>query len=159
MPGTPLFITVLGLPFHSLIVHATVVAVPLAAVVVLLATVWLRFRRWISWGSVALPVVALLLDPLTTSSGDALKHSLPPSPLIQRHADLANGLLPWLIGLLVGALGIYLLRHPRLIARWPPPRVLLTLATIVVIISALGSLVWVVLVGHAGAAAAWHGVH
>lgn len=158
MPATPLFVTVLGLPFHPLIVHATVVAVPLAAVTVLLAALWPRFRGWIGWGSVALSVVAVLLDPLTTSSGDALKHSLPPSPLIQRHAELADGLLPWLLALLVGAVGIYLLRLPRVTDRWSPPRVLIGLSTVVATVAALGSLVWVVLVGHAGAAAAWHGV-
>jgi hypothetical protein len=158
MLSTPLFITVLGLPFHPLIVHATVVAVPVAALAVGLAAVWPRFRGWIDWGAVALSVVAVLLDPLTTSSGEALEHDLPQSPLIHRHAELADALLPWLIALLVGAAAIYILRMPRLTARWTPPRVLLGLATAVAVLAAVGSFVWVILVGHAGANAAWHGV-
>ena len=46
--------TVFGLPLHPLIVHATVVIVPTAALAVLLATFWPRFRRWASWGPLAL---------------------------------------------------------------------------------------------------------
>ena len=50
--------TVLGLPTHPLIVHATVVVVPTAAVAVLLAAVWPRFRAWAGWGPLALAVLA-----------------------------------------------------------------------------------------------------
>ena len=157
MPA-PLFITVFGLPFHPLIVHATVVVVPVAAVVVLLAAVWPRFRRWISWGAPVLALLAVLLDPLTTSSGDALRHQLPPSPLIARHAELADGLLPWLVALAVGALAVFAARLPSVRNRWTPPPVLVAMATLLSVVAAVGSLVWVTLVGHAGAAAAWHGV-
>ena len=38
--------TIFGLPVHPLVVHATTVIVPSAAVAVLLAAVWPRFRRW-----------------------------------------------------------------------------------------------------------------
>ena len=152
------FITVFGLPFHPLIVHATVVLVPAAAIAVGLAAVWSRFRRWIGVGAAALTVVAVLLDPLTTASGGALRRELPPSPLIERHASLADGLLPWLIALLVGALAIYLIRFPRVTARWTPPAPIVAVATGIAVVAAAGTLVWVVLVGHAGAAAAWHGV-
>lgn len=157
MPAA-LFITVFGLPFHPLIVHATVVLVPAAAITVGLAALWPRFRRWIDWGVVALAAVAVLLDPLTTASGGALRRELPPSPLIERHASLADGLLPWLIALLVGALAIYLIRFPPVTARWTPPTAIVAVATAVAVVAAAGSLVWVVLVGHAGAAAAWQGV-
>jgi hypothetical protein len=157
MPAA-LFITVFGLPFHPLILHATVVLVPAAAIAVGLAALWPRFRHWIGWGGVALAAVAMLLDPLTTASGDALRRELPPSPLIERHASLADGLLPWLIALLVGALAIYLIRFPPVTARWTPQPVIVGVATGIAVVAAAGSLVWVVLVGHAGAAAAWHAV-
>ncbi|GAB3928867.1 hypothetical protein GCM10011575_13580 [Microlunatus endophyticus] len=157
MPA-PLFITVFGLPFHPLVVHATVVVVPVAAVVVLFAAVWPQFRRWINWGAPALALLAVVLDPLTTASGDALRHQLPPSPLIARHAELADGLLPWLIALAVGALAVFTARLPWVRRRWTLPPVLVAIATVLAVVSAIGSLVWVTLVGHAGAAAAWHGV-
>lgn len=90
--------------------HATVVVVPVAALTVLLSLGWTRFRRWIGVGVVVLPLVALILVPLTTQSGEQLEHQLPHSALIERHSQLADSLLPWVIALLVGAIGAYLWR-------------------------------------------------
>lgn len=151
--------TVFGLPFHPLVVHATVVVVPAAAVAVLLATLWPRLRRWASWGPVALAAVALVLVPVTTSSGESLEHALPHEALVEKHAHLADGLLPWSIALLVGAAVFWWPRlaagNPRL---WTPPRWLVLVAAALSVVAALGSLVEVVLIGHSGAAAAWSGV-
>lgn len=41
-----MFDTIFGLPLHPLVVHATEVIVPLAAVLVVLTAAWPRFRRW-----------------------------------------------------------------------------------------------------------------
>jgi predicted membrane protein DUF2231 len=151
-------VTVFGLPFHPLVVHATVVVVPGAAAAVLLAACWPRFRRWASWGPLAVAAVALVLVPVTTSSGEDLEHALPRSPLIEAHAHLADGLLPWVLALLVGAVGV---SWPLLSSRWPRlgtlPRGLLVAAVVVAVVAALGTLVEVVLIGHSGAAAAWSG--
>lgn len=148
--------TVFGLPFHPLIVHATVVVVPTAAFAVLLATFWPRFRRWASWGPAALSALALVLVPVTTSSGESLEHSLPHTDLIEKHAHLADGLLPWVIALLVGAL---LVLWPQLAATrprmWVLPRWLVVAGSVVATVAAVGALVEVVLIGHSGAAAAW----
>ena len=148
--------TVFGLPFHPLVVHATVVAVPAAAVAVLLATFWPRFRRWASWGPAALAAAALVLVPITTSSGESLEHTLPRTALIEAHTHLADGLLPWVIALLVGAL---LVLWPHLAATRPRmatlPRWLVVAGVVVATAAAAGSLVEVVLIGHSGAAAAW----
>jgi uncharacterized membrane protein len=149
-------VTVFGLPFHPLIVHATVVVVPTAAFAVLLATFWPRFRRWASWGPAAAAALALVLVPITTSSGEDLEHSLPSTPLIEAHTHLADGLLPWVIVLLVGALAVL---WPRLAATrprtWDFPRWLVVVGMLVATVGAVGSLVEVVLIGHSGAAAAW----
>lgn len=148
--------TVFGLPLHPLIVHATVVAVPSAALAVLLSTFWPRFGRWASWGPLALAAVALVLVPITTSSGETLERSLPHSDLIEAHTRLADGLLPWVIVLLVGAIGVY---WPRLAATrprlWTLPRWVVVAAMVLVAVGAVGSLVEVVLIGHSGATAAW----
>ena len=148
--------TVFGLPIHPLVVHATVVVVPAAAFVVLVSTFWPRFRRWASWGPVAVAAVALVLVPVTTSSGESLEHSLPRSDLIEKHAHLADGLLPWVIVMLVGALGAW---WPSLAAArpglWTPPRWLVLATMVLATVGAVGSLVEVVLIGHSGAAAAW----
>ncbi|GAB2568635.1 DUF2231 domain-containing protein [Microlunatus antarcticus] len=148
--------TVFGLPLHPLIVHATVVVVPTAAFAVLLATFWPRFRRWASWGPAAAAALAVVLVPITTSSGESLEHTLPHSDLIEKHSHLADGLLPWVIALLVGAL---LVLWPQLAATrprmWSLPRWLAVAGAVVATAAAVGALVEVVLIGHSGAAAAW----
>lgn len=151
--------TVFGLPLHPLIVHATVVVVPTAALAVLLATFWPRFRRWASWGPLALALLSVILVPLTSSSGESLEHALPRSELIEAHAHLGDQLLPWVIVLAVGALGLSwpLIRGLR--AGLPDlPRWLTLLVVAVVVVGALGTLVQVVRIGHSGATAAWSDV-
>jgi hypothetical protein len=158
-PAEEIFVTVFGLPFHPLVVHATVVVVPAAALAVLLATFWPRFRRWASWGPAAVAALALVLVPITTSSGESLEHTLPRTALIEAHTHLADGLLPWVIALLVGAIGVcwppLAATRPRM---WTFPRWLAVLAVVVATVAALGSLVEVVLIGHSGSAAAWSNV-
>ena len=148
--------TVFGLPLHPLIVHATVVVVPTAALAVLLATFWPRFRRWASWGPAAAAALAVVLVPITTSSGESLERTLGSTDLIEKHSHLADGLLPWVIALLVGAL---LVLWPQLAAMrprmWSFPRWLVVAGAVVATVAAVGSLVEVVLIGHSGAAAAW----
>jgi uncharacterized membrane protein len=152
-------VTIFGLPLHPLIVHATVVVVPVAAISVLMATFWPRFRRWASWGPLASAILAVILVPITTSSGESLEHALPRSNLIETHAHLADGLLPWVIVLFVGAAGVFwnhLARsRPGL---WTLPRGLVIAAILAASVGAVGSLVEVVLIGHTGAAAAWSSV-
>jgi uncharacterized membrane protein len=152
-------VTVFGLPLHPLIVHATVVVVPVAAIAVLLATFWPRFRRWASWGPLAAAILAVILVPVTTSSGETLEHALPHSGLVEQHAHLADGLLPWVIVLLVGAAGLFWAQlaptRPRLRTL---PRPLLRAVGLLASVGAAGALVEVVRIGHSGAAAAWSGV-
>ena len=151
--------TVFGLPVHPLIVHATVVVVPTAALAVALAAFWPRFRQWASWGPLALALLSVVLVPLTSSSGESLEHTLPRSELIEQHAHLGDQLLPWVIVLAVGAVG---LSWPLITAlrpsRWALPRWLTVLVLAIVVVGALGTLVQVVRIGHSGATAAWSDV-
>ncbi|WP_323098695.1 DUF2231 domain-containing protein [Intrasporangium sp. YIM S08009] len=173
--------TIFGLPVHPLVVHATTVIVPSAAVAVLLAAVWPRFRRWAGWLPLALSVLAVVLTPLSTQSGEALERRVEHSDLIEQHSELADGLLPWVILLLVGAAALYVVaRRERAAAAdatdgatdgatapAPPvaaervapaavlPRWLLVGAAVVGLVAALGTSVQVVRIGHSGAQAAW----
>lgn len=151
--------TFFGLPAHPLIVHATVVIVPTAALAVLLAALWPRFRRWAGWGPVALAAAAVALVPLSTSSGEDLQHALPGADLIERHAHLADGLLPWVIALLVGAAALFWTRwREGADGARTHPRWLVVLILVVIIAAATGTLVEVVRIGHSGATAAWSDV-
>jgi hypothetical protein len=153
--------TVFGLPTHALIVHATVVLVPLAALAVLLHAVWPAARRRLGIGTPLLAGVALVLTPLSTESGDALEHQVQHSALIERHAQLADGLLPWTLGLFVVAAGLWLLDRRRRTGgneqvparRWVP-----LVASALAVVAVVGVVQQVVRIGHAGAQATWNDV-
>ena len=97
--------TVFGLPTHAIVVHATVVFLPLAALAVLLHAFWPEARRRLGIVTPILAGIALVLVPLSTQSGEGLEHSVGESALVEKHAELADGMLPWAIGLFVVAVG------------------------------------------------------
>jgi hypothetical protein len=102
-----------GVPTHPLVVHAVVALVPLAALLAILVAVWPRFRRQFSIPTAVVTVLALLTIPLATSSGENLRARLPENPLIRRHAELADGLLPFALVLAVAAVGLAVLERRR----------------------------------------------
>jgi hypothetical protein len=167
--------TIFGLPVHPLIVHATTVVVPAAALAVLLAAVWPRFRRWAGWMPLALSVVAVVLTPLSTESGESLERRVEHSDLIETHSQLAEGLLPWVIGLAVAAALLLVVgrreqrSHTTRAVDGSPaagadearqgasvvPRPILLAGAVIGLLAALGTTVQVVRIGHSGAQAAW----
>ena len=105
--------TILGLPLHPLVVHATATIVPLAVLVVLLAVLWPRFRGWAGLLPAGLSLVALVLTPLSTATGENLEHTLPENALIEKHAELGDQLLPFTIALFVFAAAFWWLDRRR----------------------------------------------
>lgn len=85
---------VAGVPTHPLVVHATVVLLPLAALTVLLVALVPAVRRRYSLLAVVLAALAFVSVPLATSSGGSLADRLPRTLLIQHHIDLAGRVLP-----------------------------------------------------------------
>ncbi len=164
--------TIHGLPVHPLIVHATVVTVPAAALAVLLAALWPWFRQWAGVVPVALSAVALILDPLTTASGDNLERMVGPDPLIEKHSHLADGLLPWLIGLFVVALAVTWVWWRERSARTNraaadsladsaagrPRLPVMAVIGVLAVLAAVGTAQQVVRIGDSGAKAAWSDV-
>ncbi len=142
-----------GLPLHPLIVHATVVTIPLAALTVLLAALWPRFRAWAGPLPVGLSLVGLILVPLSTSTGETLERHVPHSALLQRHTHLADGLLPWMIGLTAVALIGYAVRRRDTSA----PRGVPIVIAVLTVVTVVGATVQVVRIGESGAKAAWAG--
>jgi hypothetical protein len=172
--------TVFGLPTHILIIHATVVLVPLTALVLLVAAFWPRLRRALGPLPALAAFGALILVPITSHSGEQLRARLPDNPLIAQHAELGDTLLPWVAGLFVAALLLLwndgwrptgwaspgrasgatsatrsTARHPSMArgVTW-----VTALVVALVVATAVGSVVQVVRIGHSGAKAAWSGV-
>jgi len=142
--------TFFGLPLHPLIVHATVVIVPLAALTVLLAVLLPRFRSWAGPLPALLSLGALILTPLSTSTGESLEEDVPESALIEKHAELGDQLLWFTIALFVFAAAYWWFGR-----RAETARALITTIGVLAVVAALGTGVQVARIGHSGAKAAW----
>lgn len=180
--------TIRGVPAHALIVHATVVLLPLAALGAIAIAVLPPLRRRYGPAVGLLALVSLALVPLTTESGERLfdRRSAQFGPgdtveagLMERHADLAEGLLPWVIVLVAGvalvlAVPVIVRQRTRQAAPvgagaariraaeaasgpgtpgWA--RLAAAVAVAVTLLGGVMTLVQVVRIGHAGAEAAW----
>lgn len=151
--------TLFGLPAHPLIVHATVVAVPAAALTVATAALWPRFRARAGMLPLVLSVTALVLVPLTVKSGESLADDVDRTDAVRRHMDLGDGLLPWTVVLALGAAAqFWALRRaarPRSGESTAGSRALAVAATLLALTGATGSGVQVARIGHSGADAVW----
>ena len=139
-----------GLPVHPLIIHATVVIVPAAALAVVLAAVLPRFRAWAGPLPMVLSVVGLVLAPLSTSSGESLEHQVGEGSLVARHAELGDTLVWVMVPLTVVAAAMWWFgRRPGTGKVW------MAGISVVAVLAAAGTVVDVALIGHSGAKAAW----
>lgn len=161
---------IFGLPLHPLIVHATAVLVPLAALVVIGAVVWPRFRAWAGPMPMGLSLVALILTPLSTASGENLEHDVTETALLETHTEMGEQLLPFTIALFVLAVGFWWLDRRRTAAPDAAPHdasataaragagglhTLTTVVGVLALLAAVGTGVQVARIGHSGAKAAW----
>ncbi|WP_295781006.1 DUF2231 domain-containing protein, partial [uncultured Microbacterium sp.] len=141
-----------GLPAHPLLVHAVVVLIPLAALMVVVGSVWPAARRRLGILTPIVALVALVFVPLAKEAGEALERQVPESAVLERHTELGDQLLPWAIGLFVVAAGQWLwfrLRERRGERRSAPgrSRVLTLVIAVVAIVVSVGTTVSVVQVG------------
>lgn len=146
--------TVFGLPTHPLIVHATVVIVPVTALLLVLTLFLPKVRVWAGPLPLVLATGSAVLAPLSTSSGESLEHMVGESSLVEKHAELGDMLVWWCLGMLVVAAASYFLRRGgRDVAG--AVGVALVVGGLVV---SVGALVQTALIGHSGAKAAWSDV-
>ncbi|PRY21596.1 DUF2231 domain-containing protein [Pseudosporangium ferrugineum] len=82
--------TINGLPAHILFVHAVVVLLPLAALLLVLTAVRPSVRRRLAGPNAVLSVLVLVIVPFTTSAGEWLEERLPETALIEKHAELGD---------------------------------------------------------------------
>lgn len=143
-----------GLPLHVLVVHLAVVLVPTAALAVLLVAVWPAARTRLGPLPLALALGALAVVPVTTSAGNWLRDRVGESASVRRHAELGEGLLPWVIALAATAAALWWLGRTEGRLDAGPMRVAAGVLTLVV---AVGTVVTVYRVGDSGARSVWEG--
>jgi hypothetical protein len=82
--------TVNGLPAHILLVHAIVVLLPLAALLLVLTAFWPAARRRLAGPNAILSVVVVALVPVTTSAGEWLEQRVDETALLRTHTELGD---------------------------------------------------------------------
>jgi hypothetical protein len=169
--------TVLGLPIHPLIVHATVVLVPVATLLVGLCAAVPATRRRLAWPAVLACVAACVTVAGAALSGGPLEARVGGNALIQHHSQLAKLLVVWVLAMTVAAVALAYAdwyRTGTAVAGWLPVpgrvvralaprgvgrivavRWLMPVIATLSLVTAAGTLVQIVLVGHSGAQAAW----
>jgi hypothetical protein len=157
-----------GLPAHVLLVHAVVVLVPLAALMLVASAIWPAARAKLGFLTPAVALAALILVPITTHAGHWLQNHLPndfgyTNKQIVHHAHLGGQLLWWVIPLFVVSAAVWLIGR-RYDLVWRPAAggngralpVWVTAAIAVVAVGvALGTLIWVVRIGESGSRSIW----
>ncbi|WP_199442502.1 DUF2231 domain-containing protein [Umezawaea beigongshangensis] len=159
-------VTIFGLPAHPLLVHAVVVLLPLSAAGAIAVAVRPAWRARFGWPVLALTAAAVGAVPMAQAAGEQLDAALgtPQDPLIRRHADLGNDLMPFALGF--GVLVVVLLVAGRLADReraadgegggdaktW---RTISVLVSALVVVAAVAAVVQTVRVGHSGSTAVW----
>jgi len=164
-----------GLPVHVLLVHAVVVLLPLCALLLAAAAVAPRARARLGGFLPLLAAGCLVLVPATTSAGEQLRERVGgQDPLVARHAELGDGLLPWAVALLVLCLVVWLRGRSapvRPAGRTGATRVpadargevssglVVQVAVAVLAVAvAAGTVVQVARIGESGARAVWQGL-
>lgn len=154
-----------GLPLHVLLVHGTVVFVPLAAVCTVLSIVWPAARRRLGIVTPLLALAALVMVPITQQSGEWLMQRVDTTPAITTHSILGGTLLPWVIGVFIVAMAQWLwFRYGTTQADGirrklgtAGSRVAGVVAVVLVLVLCGGTVYKVVEIGEAGSRAVWEG--
>ncbi|HXD61066.1 MAG TPA: hypothetical protein VN619_03970 [Lacisediminihabitans sp.] len=148
-----------GLPLHVLLVHLTVIVVPVAALATVLAAAWPAARRRLGVVTPIIALVALIAVPITVEAGEWLEERVGATPLVAAHAALGKTLLPWAVAVFIVALAQWAwfrFGSPRMPARVTRLTVTIVLAAAVAV-TAVGSVLTVVQIGESGARAVWTG--
>ncbi|MBT0567353.1 DUF2231 domain-containing protein [Williamsia sp. CHRR-6] len=153
-----------GIPTHPLFVHLTVVAIPLAALLGIVAVAWPAARRKIGIVGPAVALVALIMTPITTSAGEALEEKTPSSSILNEHTEWGDRVLYLVAPLFLFMLIFWALNSDKALG-WLTSKVsalnprTVSIANIVVAVLvvgfALASLVLIYQVGHSGAESVW----
>jgi hypothetical protein len=144
-----------GLPAHVLLVHLVLAAVPIAALVLVVAALWPGVARRLGIITPIIALGALLTVPVTTHAGQWLEARVTITPLIRKHVALGKMLLPWMIGLFVIAVLVWLWARTDSVALHGTfGRVVVGVLAVAI---SVGAVQQVVRTGEAGSRALWTG--
>ncbi|MET9357290.1 DUF2231 domain-containing protein [Streptomyces sp. NPDC006617] len=152
-----------GIPAHVLFVHVVVVLVPLTALALILCAALPSVMRRFGLALPALALVSLISVPLTTNAGEWLERHVDRDPLVRRHTELGDELLPWVIGLFLVSAAVWW-TYRRAARRTPAAggstgtvgTPLCMAAAVLSLVVGVGAGVQVYRIGDSGAKAAWH---
>lgn len=149
---------IFGLPAHPLVVHATVVLLPVTGLAVLAVLASARFRTWLGWGLPVLGVATAVAALVTKQTGETLVGD--PGAAVGALADHTHwGGLTGVIGATFGAVTVllWLVTAPAVRTRVPVLDMRLLRVVVSVAAAALASatVVLTVLAGHSGATSVW----
>jgi hypothetical protein len=150
--------TIFGLPAHPFVVHIVVVLVPMAALSGLVVAVWPWARERYAPLVLGVATLALIAVPLATHTGEELEGHVRPSALVERHTEMADGLLPFMAVLWLALAVLVLARWLRTSRGKEWARFLAGAAVVLTMAGAVASGIQVVRIGDSGSRAAWHGV-
>ena len=143
-----------GIPVHPLVVHLAVVAVPLAAlgllVMVFRPTFSQRYGGWV----VAVATVGLGASFLAKESGEVLEERVGEPGF--DHAELGD-VMPIVAALLLLAVVVLYAVDRYLSDDASYRRILRIAAAVAAVVIALGNMVWIYRVGDSGAKSVWSG--
>ena len=147
-----MFDTFQGLPVHALVLHFTVVLLPLAAVLTAgLAFLPRRFAAY-GWLVVLLDAGMVAITYVTVQSGEALLGRLggpeAVSADVRKHAALGADMTWYALALLAAAVVIVLVRRSA-------PAALAGVVAVVAVLVAGAVVVQTIRAGHAGSTAVW----
>jgi len=145
-----MFDTVFGLPMHVLLVHATVVSLPAAALVSVAVAVRPAWRARFAAGVAVLNVAMLALTFVTVRAGLTFfdRLNLDRFELAERHRDLGNILLWIVVAFAVASVALWVVQ------RAGQPALTTAVAALVVLLGG-ATAVQTLLVGHSGSTAVW----
>lgn len=148
-----MFDTIFGLPVHSLVVHGVVVIIPLAAAGLIVLALRPAWRRAYLPLVVALSTIGLVMVPVATQSGKALRERVNAGGVVAKQINdhvQAGGrvLIPTL---LMWALSVALLVLTRRRRTGRPVTIVAGLGAV----AALLALAAVAIAGHLGSTAVW----
>ena len=152
---------IFDLPAHPLMVHFPVVAIPLLAALAIVVTVRPALRETWKYPLAVFAIITAAATVFAAGAGEALADVLyedweTTETDIDEHAELGQFLRLLVIGLTVVLLALLALTKRNIGGSFG--RNLNIVASALVVLLSIASLIWVVRVGHEGAKASWEGV-